>query len=99
MAKLTGMTPSRLSGLFLETMGPPTLDEFCTLCELFDQPAPKTLQLVITESQKETATHDDSALALDDERAREAERRAASGEYGLAAYDDGGKWRNDDGYE
>lgn len=51
MAKLTGMTPSRLSGLFLETMGPPTLDEFCTLCELFNRSAPQTLQSVIVESQ------------------------------------------------
>lgn len=51
MAKMTGMTPSRLSGLFLETMGPPTLDEFCTLCELFEKSAPQTLQSAITESQ------------------------------------------------
>lgn len=67
MARLTGMTPSRLSGLFLETMGPPTLDEFCTLCELLGQSAPDTLQSVITES--ETATPeppDDKTTALAD---------------------------------
>lgn len=60
MARLTGMTPSRLSGLFLETMGPPTLDEFCTLCELFNRSAPQTLQSVIVESQ---SAFDEPALA------------------------------------
>lgn len=60
MARLTGMTPSRLSGLFLETMGPPTLDEFCTLCELFNRSAPQTLQSVIVESQSAV---DEPALA------------------------------------
>lgn len=54
------MTPSRLSGLFLETMGPPTLDEFCTLCELFNRSAPQTLQSVIVESQSAV---DEPALA------------------------------------
>lgn len=34
MAKIVGMTPSRLSGMFLQTM-PPTLDEFVDLCLLF----------------------------------------------------------------
>ena len=86
MAKMTGMTPSRLSGLFLETMWPPTLDEFCTLCELFDKSAPQTLQSAIIESRRE-------------DREREALRRAASGDYGLAAYDDDGRWGNGDEYE
>ncbi|WP_129868463.1 helix-turn-helix domain-containing protein [Bifidobacterium pseudolongum] len=64
MAKMTGMTPSRLSGLFLETMGPPTLDEFCTLCELFDKSAPQTLQSAIIESQQNVSVnHDDGADA------------------------------------
>ena len=59
---MTGMTPSRLSGLFLETMGPPTLDEFCTLCELFDKSAPQTLQSAIIESQQNVSVnHDDGA--------------------------------------
>ena len=35
MAKIVGMTPSRLSGMFLQTMAPPTLDEFVDLCLLF----------------------------------------------------------------
>ena len=61
------MTPSRLSGLFLETMGPPTLDEFCTLCELLGQSAPDTLQSVITESETATPeTPDDKTTALAD---------------------------------
>lgn len=61
---MTGMTPSRLSGLFLETMGPPTLDEFCTLCELFDKSAPQTLQSAIIESQQNVSVnHDDGADA------------------------------------
>lgn len=64
MAKMTGMTPSRLSGLFLETMGPPTLDEFCTLCELFDKSAPQTLQSAIIKSQQNVSVnHDDGADA------------------------------------
>lgn len=67
MARLTGMTPSRLSGLFLETMGPPTLDEFCTLCELLGQSAPDTLQSVITKSETATTeTPDDKTTALAD---------------------------------
>ena len=69
MAKMTGMTPSRLSGLFLETMGPPTLDEFCTLCELFEKSAPQTLQSAITESQNvalaNTHKGDDINAAVD----------------------------------
>ena len=34
-----------------------------------------------------------------EDREREALRRAASGDYDLAAYDDGGRWGNGDGYE
>lgn len=73
MAKMTGMTPSRLSGLFLETMGPPTLDEFCTLCELFEKSAPQTLQSAITESQNvalaNTHRGDYTNTAVDDANA------------------------------
>lgn len=65
MAKLTGMTPSRLSGLFLETMGPPTLDEFCTLCELFGKSAPQTLQSALADSRKDDQTKSASAASAD----------------------------------
>lgn len=48
-------------------MGPPTLDEFCTLCELLGQSAPDTLQSVITESETATPkTPDDKTTALAD---------------------------------
>lgn len=74
MAKLTGMTPSRLSGLFLETMGPPTLDEFCTLCELFGKSAPQTLQSALADSRKDDQTK--SASASDDASAVDAANAA-----------------------
>lgn len=48
-------------------MGPPTLDEFCTLCELLGQSAADTLQSVITESETATPeTPDDKTTALAD---------------------------------
>lgn len=40
----------------------------------------------------------DSTMNTED-REREALRRAASGDYGLAAYDDGGRWGSGDEYE
>ena len=70
MARLTGMTPSRLSGLFLETMGPPTLDEFCTLCELLGQSAPDTLQTAIAESKTDVPNH--ATTAADTEGTKQA---------------------------
>ncbi|PAU67188.1 hypothetical protein [Bifidobacterium criceti] len=85
MAKMTGMTPSRLSGLFLETMGPPTLDEFCTLCELFEKSAPQTLQSAITESQNMALanTHKGCANAAVDD----ANAALADADNGIDIYD------------
>ena len=56
MAKIVGMTPSRLSGMFLQTMAPPTLDEFVDLCLLFGLRPSTALDKAMQEAAESVST-------------------------------------------
>ena len=53
----------------------------------------------IARDRRNTAINAVDATMNAEDREREALRRAASGDYGLAAYDDDGRWGSGDEYE
>lgn len=95
MEECTGISRSRVSDLFLEKSGSPSLQEFITLCLAFNLEPSDVLEKANESILEKNKPKTDTKTAQREQIAAERAKHAA--EYGLAAME--GTKRDEDGWD